>query len=119
MCETSQKMGDEGFSQETVMRPEARPLPGPDDFLGKRRMAAAIDHLNQEILSLQEELQELETTDASSMTCKEVISNVESKPDGLLPRTKGPANAAWDRWFQGAHLSRSHKWWTQKQHDFS
>ncbi|KAG9450171.1 hypothetical protein H6P81_010136 [Aristolochia fimbriata] len=92
-------------------------LAGPDVFIGKHRMAAAIARLQQEIESIEEELKQLETTPASSVVCEETVASVENKSDALLPHTRGPANPAWDRWFQGAQGSRNHKWWTQKRSD--
>ncbi|XP_068643894.1 guanine nucleotide-binding protein subunit gamma 2-like [Aristolochia californica] len=93
------------------------PLSGPDVFIGKHRMAAAIARLQQEIQSIEEELNQLETMPASSVVCEETVASVENRPDALLPLTQGPANPAWDRWFQGAQSSRNHKWWTQKRSD--
>ncbi|KAF3325611.1 guanine nucleotide-binding protein subunit gamma 2-like protein [Carex littledalei] len=87
-------------------------------FIGKHRLAAAIACLDQEILSLQKELTELETMEPSSAACKEVIASTEGKPDPLLPITTGPENSSWDRWFQRVRSSRT-KWWTPKTSDFS
>ncbi|XP_057728617.1 guanine nucleotide-binding protein subunit gamma 1-like isoform X1 [Arachis stenosperma] len=82
-------------------------------FFGKHRMQAAISHLNNQIIIIQEELEELETIGESSTVCENVISSIESIPDPLLPiRTKGPVDATWDRWFGGGtNNSRSHKRW--------
>ncbi|KAJ1698199.1 hypothetical protein LUZ63_006711 [Rhynchospora breviuscula] len=87
-------------------------------FIGKHRLAAAIACLDQEILSLQKELTELETMEPSSASCKEVIASTEGKPDPLLPITTGPENSSWDRWFQRVRSSRN-KWWAHKASDFS
>ncbi|KAJ4816082.1 Guanine nucleotide-binding protein subunit gamma 2 [Rhynchospora pubera] len=46
---------------------------GPGVFIGKHRLAAAIACLDQEILSLQKELTELETMEPSSASCKEWV----------------------------------------------
>ncbi|KAI4337398.1 hypothetical protein L6164_015822 [Bauhinia variegata] len=91
---------------------EEGPRPQPEQktgsfpkFFGKHRMQAAMTHLNNQITSIQEELDKLETIGESSTVCKDVISSVESTPDPLLPWTKGSADAGWDRWFRGAHNS--------------
>ncbi|XAR69930.1 hypothetical protein NMG60_11001703 [Bertholletia excelsa] len=81
------------------------------NFIGKHRLAAVVAHLDHQIQIIQEELQELETLGESSLVCKELVSTVESIPDGLLPVTKGPAGVGWDRWFQGGHGSRGRKRW--------
>ncbi|KAJ4792272.1 Guanine nucleotide-binding protein subunit gamma 2 [Rhynchospora pubera] len=91
---------------------------GPGVFIGKHRLAAAIACLDQEILSLQKELTELETMEPSSASCKEVVASTEGKPDPLLPITTGPENSSWDRWFQRVRSSRN-KWWAHKASDFS
>ncbi|KAJ3696294.1 hypothetical protein LUZ60_001671 [Juncus effusus] len=88
-------------------------------FIGKHRLAAAISRLDQEILSLQEELSELETMEPSSAASEEVLASTQGKPDPLLPVTSGPENSSWDRWFQRVRSSRTHKWWTHKSSDFS
>ncbi|CAN4077203.1 unnamed protein product [Withania somnifera] len=79
--------------------------------MGKHRMAAAISSLDQQIQFIQEELDKLESYGEASIVCKEFISVVESKPDALLPVTKGPSDVKWDRWFQGANGSRRNKRW--------
>ncbi|KAM3379515.1 guanine nucleotide-binding protein subunit gamma 2 [Capsicum galapagoense] len=84
----------------------------PSHFvMGKHRMAAAISSLDQQIQFLQEELDKLESYGEASIVCKEFLSMVESKPDALLPVTKGPTDVKWDRWFQGANGSRRNKRW--------
>ncbi|KAF3446032.1 hypothetical protein FNV43_RR11210 [Rhamnella rubrinervis] len=80
-------------------------------FFGKHRMTAAISHLQNQINFIQEELNELETLDGSSIVCKELVSSVETTPDPLLPMSKGPLDASWDRWFRGSHNSRNNKRW--------
>ncbi|KAH0644294.1 hypothetical protein KY284_032178 [Solanum tuberosum] len=55
---------------------------------------------------MQEELDKLESYGEASIVCKEFISVVESKPDALLPVTKGPVDVKWDRWFQRANGSK-------------
>ncbi|KAI4316239.1 hypothetical protein L6164_024238 [Bauhinia variegata] len=91
-------------------QPEAKAGSFPK-FYGKHRLQAAITHLNNQINSIQEELDQLETTGESSTVCKEVIASVESIPDPLLPWTEGSLDAGWDRWFKGAHNTRIHKRW--------
>ncbi|KAL2318293.1 hypothetical protein Fmac_032169 [Flemingia macrophylla] len=86
-------------------------LPLPGGFIGKHRLQAAINHLNNQISILEEELEKLETTGEASIFCKDVISSVESISDPLLPFTKGSVDAGWDRWFGGVHHSRNHKRW--------
>lgn len=87
-------------------------------YVGKHRLSAAIARLDQELQSLQEELDELETMESASAACQEVITSTEGKPDPLLPITSGPENSSWDRWFQRVR-SRSNKWWASKGSDFS
>ncbi|KAL2544482.1 guanine nucleotide-binding protein subunit gamma 2-like [Forsythia ovata] len=95
---------------------ETRTLPSAGNstpgLMGKHRMAAAISFLNQQIQSIQEELDLLETLGRSSTVCEELVSSVESVPDALLSVTKGPAEVSWERWFQGAHSSgnRRRRW---------
>ncbi|XP_020091062.1 guanine nucleotide-binding protein subunit gamma 2-like isoform X4 [Ananas comosus] len=92
--------------QQQTTPPPPPPLPLPQartgGFLGRHRLSAAITRLDQEILSLQEEINELETMDPSSAACQE-----------------GPEDVSWDRWFQRVRSSRGHKWWTHKGSDFS
>ncbi|ONI26021.1 hypothetical protein PRUPE_2G330000 [Prunus persica] len=80
-------------------------------FIGKHKLAASISHLHNQIDIIQKELTQLETAGESSIVCKELIASVESISDPLLPSTKGPADVQWDRWFRGAHNSRSHNRW--------
>ncbi|KAJ8538431.1 hypothetical protein K7X08_027652 [Anisodus acutangulus] len=95
---------------ETSTRPISRST--TDHFImGKHRMAAAIASVDQQIQFIQEELDKLESYGEASIVCKEFLSVVESKPDALLPVTKGPSDVKWDRWFQGANGSRRNKRW--------
>ncbi|XP_071704287.1 guanine nucleotide-binding protein subunit gamma 2-like [Rutidosis leptorrhynchoides] len=71
------------------------------DTRGKHRISAALKRLQQETLSLEKELEQLENMEAASSVCKEILKDVESRPDPLLPITNGPANPLWDRWFEG------------------
>jgi len=116
--------------QQQPQRPAARPPSGPQQppppamtrnvgYVGKHRLSAAIARLDQELQSLQEELNELETMEPASTACQDVITSTEGKPDPLLPITSGPENSSWDRWFQRVRSSRSHKWWASRGSDFS
>ncbi|KAL3626343.1 hypothetical protein CASFOL_029892 [Castilleja foliolosa] len=58
-----------------------------------------------------EELEELEKTDKASVACKEMLINIETRPDPLLPVTIGPINPTWDRWFEGAQESSGCRCW--------
>ncbi|XP_050366874.1 guanine nucleotide-binding protein subunit gamma 2-like [Argentina anserina] len=80
-------------------------------FVGKHRMAAAISHLHTQINIIQEELNELETVSESSIVCKEFVASIESISDPLLPWSKGAPEVGWDRWFRGAHNTRSNNRW--------
>uniref|UniRef100_A0ACD5Z922 Uncharacterized protein n=1 Tax=Avena sativa TaxID=4498 RepID=A0ACD5Z922_AVESA len=88
-------------------------------YVGKHRLSAAIQRLDQELQSLQDELDELETMEFASAACQEVITSTEGKPDPLLPITSSPENSSWDRWFQRVRSSRSSKWWQSKGSDFA
>lgn len=80
-------------------------------FIGKHRMAAAISHLHNQVNIIQEELNELETIGESSIVCKELVASIESVSDPLLPWSKGAPEVGWDRWFRGAHNTRSNNRW--------
>ncbi|XP_061358806.1 uncharacterized protein LOC133302997 [Gastrolobium bilobum] len=58
-----------------------------------------------------EELEQLERMEKASTSCKEMFSNVETRPDPLLPLTIGPLNPLWDRWFEGPPLPQDSKGW--------
>ncbi|KAG2655883.1 guanine nucleotide-binding protein subunit gamma 2-like [Panicum virgatum] len=133
--EEEERQGGEGApppqGQLQTQRP-ARPPSGPQQqhqpppartrnvgYVGKHRLSAAIARLDQELQSLQEELNELETMEPASTACQDVITSTEGKPDPLLPITSGPENSSWDRWFQRVRSSRSHKWWASRGSDFS
>ncbi|KAG1347702.1 guanine nucleotide-binding protein subunit gamma 1 [Cocos nucifera] len=75
--------------------------PPPADTRGKHRILAELKRLDQEARFLEEELEELEKTERVSATLQELLLEVESRPDPLLPETNGPANSSWDRWFEG------------------
>ncbi|XP_038720526.1 guanine nucleotide-binding protein subunit gamma 2-like [Tripterygium wilfordii] len=76
------------------------------DMRGKHRIQAELKRLEQEARFLQEELEKLEKMEAASTACKEMLTNVESRPDPLLPVTNGPINPFWDRWFEGPQESK-------------
>ncbi|CAN6237048.1 unnamed protein product [Urochloa humidicola] len=127
-----ERQGGEGAPpqrQVQAQRPAARPSSGPHPpppgtlrnvgYVGKHRLSAAIARLDQELQSLQDELNELETMEPASTACQDVITSTEGKPDPLLPITSGPENSSWDRWFQRVRSSRSNKWWASRGSDFS
>ncbi|CAI8603146.1 unnamed protein product [Vicia faba] len=76
------------------------------DTKGKHRIHAELKRLEQETRYLEEELEKLERMDKASASCKEMLSNVEKRPDPLLPLTIGPLNPTWDRWFEGPQDSK-------------
>ncbi|XP_035539357.1 guanine nucleotide-binding protein subunit gamma 2-like isoform X1 [Juglans regia] len=59
----------------------------------------------------EEELEQLEKMESASSSCKEMLSNVEPRPDPLLPMTNGPINPFWDRWFEGPQDSKGCRCW--------
>ncbi|KAL9227181.1 hypothetical protein vseg_002905 [Gypsophila vaccaria] len=83
----------------------------PVNFIGRHRLQAAISHLDQQIKTFQDELNELDSIGGPSTVCNELISGVESAPDPLLPLTRGPVDVSWERWFGGGGSSRSHRRW--------
>ncbi|CAL5060375.1 unnamed protein product [Urochloa decumbens] len=138
--EEEERQGGEGAPpqrQVQAQRPASRPSSGPQPppqqqqqppppgmlrnvgYVGKHRLSAAIARLDQELQSLQDELNELETMEPASTACQDVITSTEGKPDPLLPITTGPENSSWDRWFQRVRSSRSNKWWASRGSDFS
>ncbi|KAB1218094.1 Guanine nucleotide-binding protein subunit gamma 2 [Morella rubra] len=58
-----------------------------------------------------EELEQLEKMEKASAASKEMLSNVETKPDPLLPVTNGPIIPFWDRWFEGPQESKGCRCW--------
>ncbi|RZB87816.1 Guanine nucleotide-binding protein subunit gamma 1 [Glycine soja] len=76
-----------------------------DSILGSR--AYRLNSLVFDENVWEEELEQLEKTEKASTTCKVMPSNVETKPDPLLPSTVGPLSPAWDRWFEGPQDSKS------------
>ncbi|KAK6937582.1 G-protein gamma-like domain [Dillenia turbinata] len=78
-----------------------------NDTRGKYRILADLKRLEQDSNCLQEELAALESADNVSTVCHELLLNIETFPDPLLPVTKGSANQSWDRWFEGPRDSRN------------
>lgn len=83
-----------------IIRLEPRPAPSAPDVRGRRRRAAELNRLDQQIKILEEELENLDNTDRASTVCKEVLVTIDNKPDAFLPITNGPENAAWKQWFE-------------------
>ncbi|KAJ4722558.1 guanine nucleotide-binding protein subunit gamma 2-like [Melia azedarach] len=81
------------------------------DTRGKHRIQAELKRLEQEARFLEEELEQLEKTEKASAECKETLSNVETRPDPLLPVTNGPLNPLWDRWFEGPQEKQGCRCW--------
>ncbi|KAL5542075.1 hypothetical protein UlMin_009785 [Ulmus minor] len=81
------------------------------DTRGKHRIQAELKRLEQETRFLEEELEQLERLERASSACKEMLSNVETRPDPLLPATQGPVNLIWDRWFEGPQDSKGCRCW--------
>ncbi|XP_057424210.1 guanine nucleotide-binding protein subunit gamma 2-like [Lotus japonicus] len=77
------------------------------DTRGKHRVHAELKRTEQEAKFLEEELEQLEKMEKASTSCKEMISNVEARPDPLLPLTAGPVSPSWDKWFEGPQDSKS------------
>ncbi|XVF63016.1 hypothetical protein PTKIN_Ptkin09bG0055000 [Pterospermum kingtungense] len=81
------------------------------DTRGKHRIQAEVKRLEQEARFVEEELEQIERMEMASAACKEMLSNVESRPDPLLPITIGPLNPSWDRWFEGPQETQGCKCW--------
>ncbi|XP_012456550.1 guanine nucleotide-binding protein subunit gamma 2 isoform X2 [Gossypium raimondii] len=81
------------------------------DTRGKHRIQAELKRLEQEARFLEEELELIERMEKASAACKEMFSNVESRPDPLLPITNGPINPMWDQWFEGPQEAQGCKCW--------
>ncbi|KAK8967661.1 hypothetical protein KSP40_PGU009676 [Platanthera guangdongensis] len=65
--------------------PEEAHLPTAGNFLGRHRLSAAISRIEQEIRSLEAELEELDAMEPCSAACKDVLSSTIGIPDALLP----------------------------------
>ncbi|KAJ7977327.1 Guanine nucleotide-binding protein subunit gamma 2 [Quillaja saponaria] len=74
---------------------------GGSDKRGKHRILAELKRLEQDSKCLEEELDEVEKMENVSTICEELLRNIQSRPDPLLPVTNGPVNPLWDRWFEG------------------
>ncbi|XP_039010759.1 guanine nucleotide-binding protein subunit gamma 2-like [Hibiscus syriacus] len=81
------------------------------DTRGKHRIQAELKRLEQEARFLEEELEQIERREKASAACKEMLGNVESKPDPLLPITNGPIIPVWDQWFEGPQEAQGCKCW--------
>ncbi|XP_062168791.1 guanine nucleotide-binding protein subunit gamma 2 [Alnus glutinosa] len=81
------------------------------DTRGKHRIQAELKRLEQELRFFEEELEKIEKMEKASAACKEMLSNVETRPDPLLPTTNGPINPFWDRWFEGPQDSKGCRCW--------
>ncbi|XP_042489063.1 guanine nucleotide-binding protein subunit gamma 1-like [Macadamia integrifolia] len=81
------------------------------DTRGKHRILAELKRLEQETRFLEQELEDLEKTDKVSAACQELLLNVGTRPDPLLPETTGPTNPTWDRWFEGPQESQGCRCW--------
>ncbi|GJM90163.1 hypothetical protein PR202_ga06419 [Eleusine coracana subsp. coracana] len=80
-----------GHGQRTASRPSSGQQQQPPvamrnvGYVGKHRLSAAIARLDQELQSLQDELNKLDTVEPASAACQDVITSTEGKPDPLLP----------------------------------
>ncbi|KAK6138662.1 hypothetical protein DH2020_027592 [Rehmannia glutinosa] len=90
---------------------EVRSVVGATDTRGKHMISAELKRLEQEIRFLEEELEQVEKMDKASAACKEMLINIETRPDPLLPVTNGPVNPIWDRWFEGPPESSGCRCW--------
>ncbi|XP_011091078.1 guanine nucleotide-binding protein subunit gamma 2 [Sesamum indicum] len=90
---------------------EVRSVVGATDTRGKHRISAELKRLEQETRFLEEELEQLEKLERASAACKELLMNIETRPDPLLPVTNGPVNPTWDRWFEGPPESSGCRCW--------
>ncbi|KAF7804706.1 guanine nucleotide-binding protein subunit gamma 2 [Senna tora] len=97
-------------TDEEAVAPVATAAPGSDKR-GKHRILAELKRLEQDTKFLEEELEELEKTENVSTICKELLQNMESRPDPLLPEIRGPVNLLWDRWFEGPQDAQACRCW--------
>ncbi|KAH7675159.1 G-protein gamma-like domain-containing protein [Dioscorea alata] len=81
------------------------------DTKGKHRIAVELKRLESEIQHLQEDLEELETTETVSAVLEELLTEVEKRSDPLLPITTGPVDPSWDQWFEGPQNLHGHRCW--------
>ncbi|KAG4995965.1 hypothetical protein AAZX31_10G029700 [Glycine max] len=97
--------------EETVVVVSAAAGAGGTDKRGKHRILAELKRLDQESKFLQEELEELEKTENVSTICTELLQNIDTRPDPLLPEVHGPVNLLWDRWFEGPQDPQACRCW--------
>ncbi|KAK6161437.1 hypothetical protein DH2020_004818 [Rehmannia glutinosa] len=90
---------------------EVRSVVGATDTRGKHRISAELKRLEQEIRFLEEELEQVEKMDKASAACKEMLINIETRPDPLLPVNQWSVNPIWDRWFEGPPESSGCRCW--------
>lgn len=100
-----------GSSESASPRTERVQSLSAPDTRGKHRIQAELKRLEQEARFLEEELEQLEKMEKASAASKEMLSNVESRPDPLLSVTTGPINPFWDRWFEGPQDSKGCRCW--------
>ncbi|KAK9160796.1 hypothetical protein Syun_007137 [Stephania yunnanensis] len=55
------------------------------DTRGKHRILAELKRLEQETRSLEDELEELDRTENVSAACQELLLQIDSRPDPLVP----------------------------------
>ncbi|CAK7337255.1 unnamed protein product [Dovyalis caffra] len=55
------------------------------DTRGKHRIQAELKRIEQEARFLEAKLEQLDKLEKASTACKEMLNNVESRPDPLLP----------------------------------
>uniref|UniRef100_A0A2N9G711 G protein gamma domain-containing protein n=1 Tax=Fagus sylvatica TaxID=28930 RepID=A0A2N9G711_FAGSY len=84
---------------------------GGADTRGRHRILAELKRVEQDSRFLEEELEELQKTENVSTLCEELLRNIETIPDPLLPLTNGPLNPLWDRWFEGPQDSQGCRCW--------
>jgi len=89
-----------------MKRLEPRPTPGAPNLRGIQHRLSQLNHLEQQIKLLEDELEELHNTDRASTVCRDVLMTVDSRPDAFLPSTIGPENAAWKQWLEKTTESR-------------
>ncbi|XP_059298985.1 guanine nucleotide-binding protein subunit gamma 1-like [Lycium barbarum] len=94
------------------MKAEQVELVEAKDKRGKHRILADLKRLEQETRFLKEELELLDKLEKASTACNELLSNVETRADSLLPVTNGPTNPSWDRWFEGLKDASGCRCWT-------
>ncbi|KAM0943533.1 hypothetical protein DsansV1_C13g0123201 [Dioscorea sansibarensis] len=81
------------MAKPTNHQPKAGAAP---DTKGKHRIAVELKRLESEIQYLQEDLENLETTETVSAVLEETI---------------GPVDPSWDQWFEGPQNLHGHRCW--------